>query len=261
MNNYFYLFYKSLKDNGSKNTLSKIRLFWSSLFCHFYFNQAKFLNETETIDYIIKNNLSLFRFSEGSSIVFQGGKDMYGANNPIYIKKYGLLFSNYSVSCNYLIALPWKVALKRSNFELYKDKILSIHYRTRAFFVKKKLHKLPHIFGDAHLFWGPKTSLSQFDFVNRFLDKKIIFINDKYSSFQNLKLLRGQKETYFVKVPSTDFTFDYHEYVNIILSLVLDDSKNDYVIFISAGNPGNLIQMEIMLDFQCISTGTFFEWM
>lgn len=262
MKYYSYLIYKSLKVNGVKNTLRKFRLFWSSLFCHFYFNQSQFLNEMETIDYVINQNKSLFRFSEGSSIVYQGEDDMYGASNPIYIEKYNLLFINYSASSKYLIALPWRVVLKRTNLELYNDKILSIHYRTRAIFVKLKLHKVPHFFGDAHLFWGPSTSLSQFDFVNRFEDKKIIFVNDKYKSFQKLKSLRGQKETYFVKVPSTDFTFDHYKFVNKVLTLVLDDNKNDYVIFVSAGNPGNLIQMDLMLlDFQCISTGTFFEWM
>lgn len=194
-----------------------------------------FLNEKQTVDFILKNHSSFIRIGDGEFNLMEGRSIDYQK----FDKKLSKSLKRYILmdEKNILIGMPGKY-LKGTGINLLKSRVHFSSWTHVRYYYKNFLSMYKRTYGDAFLFGKGKNNIYDKIWLNSNI-KKIIFVhnNEKYAKYFEKKY---GIETVFVKVPSKNAYDEKNEIIKKITN-IKDYNKPNVQILVSAGPAGKVI--------------------
>lgn len=214
-----------------------------------------YLDEEQTLEMVIKNNMSLIRWGDGETqIIF--GKSIYFQDFNENLKN-DLLKLILNKSPNVLKCIPVKY-LKKNILNLIFQKKLRLWAKTRYFFYK--LCTGNEIYGDAFLF-RPESKLTNSQIEKLWIGKKIILVVNEEQIFKDFSKKYKDNDIFFIKIKKKNAYEEKDIILEKIFKYLSNNDPNHIRVLVSAGPTAKIIVYEVARNgYIAYDMGHYFTW-
>lgn len=227
-----------------------------------YFKELTFLNYKDTIDYAIKNNMSIMRFGDtlpdimdGISVYFADWKQTYRKTLAKRLDEVLSINDDRILKCFNLEL----ITMSKSDFDKL-GRLEEFNTWASSRHLLQKYLKKGQIYGSALCFQPSYNKELDFrQLADYFSSKHIIIATSQPERFNNLKL---GITTSFIEAPRSDSWDKYDEIKNDIIKTAnnLGVDKSNILVMISATLTADVLVYDLTkIGYQVWDTGQFFD--
>lgn len=223
------------------------------------YDRYKFLNEKQTLEYLLKNKKSFIRLGEGEfSILYGFNVDLYQQKSNHLLREFFIkIIKDYNHDSPYLLGIPRLPIQKLSYFGIKKNKNLDYWYKVETF-MRNRL-KENCLYGDPLIF--KRVLNKNIESFKIWENKSVLLIGSMVKYFKN-KQLELTKRQYLLEAPDGNAFKDYEDVVKNIFRIIDSNhlKKEDMVVLISLGPAAKVIIYELSKKgLIAYDMGTYFD--
>ncbi len=238
-----------------RNSL-KLKIIIFNLLSFYGVKNFSYLNDSETIEYLLKNKKSLIRWGDGESSCLLL-KDIYFQKTSTELSSdlKSILVEYSAENSKYLLAGPNKYLSADILTLLYENKLLTW---IKSRYVFMKYIKRSNVLGDAFVF-RPLSQLSNEIVEKLWINHNIILVHPEVRVFEDFKRKYSSNKVMFIQIKSENA---YSE-INDISKNIFNSgfSKSNTRILISGGPAAKvIIKLGSDKGYIAYDMGQYFKW-
>lgn len=203
--------------------------------------KAKYLDFQKTVEFIIKNKISLIRFGDGEFNII-GGKDIHYQNHSLELEKQlkGIIDNyNTNIDTNYLLCMP-RYFFESSGYEIAKKRVFVSSWSFSRYLFNKNFDQ--HVtYGDSFLFSKGNEKI----YEKIWLDQRIsnvIFVHNQ-TKYGEKFALKYSKNVTNITIPKANAFESKDKIINEIFKKL--HGNKETLVIISGGPMGKVLVKEL----------------
>ncbi|AOS98775.1 hypothetical protein ESP131_00010 [Exiguobacterium sp. U13-1] len=207
--------------------------------------KAKYLDFQKTVEFIIKDKISLIRFGDGEFNII-GKKDIHYQNHSLELENElkGIIenYNNNNINSNYLLCMP-RYFFESSGYEIAKKRVFVSSWSFSRYLFNKKFDK-NLIYGDSFVFSKGNEQIYEKIWSDQRISN-VIFVHNKIEYGEKFAL-KYSKNVTNIEIPDSN-AFEYKDEIINDIYKNLQGNK-EILVIISAGPLGKVLVKELSED-------------